>query len=300
MTEHGVTKVGWIGIGKMGLPMCRNLLDAGFAVAAYNRTHAKLAPLVERGATAANSVQDAAAAPIVVSMISNDAALRAVALGEDGVLANASQGAIYVDMSTVSPEASAEVASMARDRGIDYLRAPVSGGVALAESAKLTVLMSGPARAQERCQPIFEAMSAKQLNVGEAEEARYLKLLINMMVGSTAAIVAEALAYGRRGGLDWGTMLDAVGASAVASPLLGYKLEPLRNRDFTATFSIEQMMKDFDLLLSSGRDVHAPLPFAAMVRQLLASADAHGDGALDFFATVKTMERMAGLDEHGG
>ena len=230
-------------------------------------------------------------------MISDDTALRTVALGDDGVLANIAAGSVFVDMSTVSPAASAEIADAAADRGIDYLRAPVSGGVALAEAAKLTVIMSGPKRAQERCAPMFQAMSAKQLDVGVGEEARTLKLLINMMIGSTAAMMSEALAYGRRGGLDWTTMLDAIGASAAASPLVGYKLEPLKTRDFTATFSVEQMMKDFDLLLSSGRDSHAPLPMAAMVRQLLAAADAQGDGALDFFATVKAMERMAGLDE---
>ncbi|MEO1192978.1 MAG: NAD(P)-dependent oxidoreductase [Pseudomonadota bacterium] len=297
MTDNKRPDVGWIGVGKMGLPMCGHLLKAGFQVVAFNRAKEKLAPLVGQGATAVDACRDVAAAPVIISMISNDAALRAVALGDDGVLAAAAAGSVYVDMSTVSPTVSAEVAEAADAKGIAYLRAPVSGGVALAEAAKLTVLMSGPAEAQTRALPVFQVMSAKQIDVGAQEEARVLKLLINMMVGSTAALVAEALTYGRRGGLDWDVMLDALGSSAVASPLLGYKLEPLRARDFTATFSIEQMMKDFDLLLASGHAVHAPLPVAAMVRQLLAAAEAQGDGALDFFATVKTMERMAGLAE---
>jgi len=299
MSESGPARVGWIGVGKMGLPMARNLLAAGFEVTAYNPTRAKLAPLVERGARPAATVREAAAAPLVFSMVSDDAALRAVALGDAGVLANAAAGAVYVDMSTVSPAASAEVAAAADARGIDYLRAPVSGGVVLAESAKLTVLLSGPAPARTRALPALRALSAKQLVVGEAEEARVLKLLINMMVGATAAIVGEGLAYGRRGGLEWQTMLDALAGSVVASPLIGYKLQPLSQRDFAATFSIEQMMKDFDLLLASGRDVHAALPITAMVRQLFATAEAQGDGALDFFATVRTMERLSGLDDEG-
>lgn len=297
MSKGSAPVVGWIGVGKMGLPMCRNLLRAGFSVVAFNRTQSKLAPLVEEGATAAASCREVAAAPLVVSMVSNDAALRSVALGEAGVLANAAKGSVYIDMSTVSPAASAEVASEAGALGIDYLRAPVSGGVALAEAAKLTVLMSGSKQAQDGSLALFEAMSSKQINVGTADESRHLKLLINMMVGATAAMVGEALTYGRRGGLDWETMLEALGASAVASPLIGYKLEPLRKRDFTATFTIEQMIKDFDLYLQSGQQVQAPLPIAAMVRQLLAVAEAQGDGALDFFATVKTMEGLAGLDE---
>ncbi len=297
MTMSGSYDVGWIGVGKMGLPMCRNLLKAGFTLTAFNRTQAKLAPLVAQGASAAGSLREVAVAPVVISMVSDDAALRSVALGEDGVLANAAKGSLYLDMSTVSPEASAEVAGEARDRGVDYLRAPVSGGVALAETANLTVLMSGGGQAQDRCLALLQAMSSKQIPVGDAEEARYLKLLINMMVASTAAIVGEALTYGRRGGLAWETMLEAVGASAVASPLIGYKLGPLKQRDFTPTFSVEQMMKDLDLLLRSGQEVHAPLPFAAMVSQIFAAAEAQGDGAQDFFATVRTMERMAGLDD---
>ena len=112
-------------------------------------------------------------------------------------------------------------------------------------------------------------------------------------------MMGEALAYGRRGGLDWNTMLEAIGASAVASPLIGYKLEPLKARDFSPTFSVRQMMKDFDLLLASGRDASAPLPLSGLVRQVLASAAAQGDGDLDFFAVVRTMERMAGLPDDG-
>ena len=300
MVRDEPNMIGWIGTGKMGLPMCHNLLGAGFRLTAFNPTAAKLQPLVEKGAAPAGTCKAVAqAASIVVSMISDDAALRSVALGAEGVLANARDGAIFVDMSTVSPRVSAEVADEAARHGIDYLRAPVSGGVALAETAKLTVMASGPAPAHERCRAMFDAMSAKQMHVGVAEEARYLKLLINMMVGVTSAMMGEALAFGRRGGLDWTTMLDAIGSSAVASPLIGYKLEPLKARDFTPTFSVRQMMKDFDLLLASGNDASAPLPVSGLVRQLLASAAAHGDGDLDFFAAVRAMERMAGLPEDG-
>jgi 3-hydroxyisobutyrate dehydrogenase-like beta-hydroxyacid dehydrogenase len=296
MSNSAERTIAWIGTGKMGLPMCRNLLKAGFALTAYNPTRSKAEPLAALGAKLAGDVAAAAAAaPIVVSMISDDKALRMVALGPDGVLARASTNAIYVDMSTVTPSASAEVAAEALKRKIPYLRAPVSGGVALADTAKLTVLASGPEAAFTRAKPMFEAVSAKQLLVGDAEQARFLKLGLNMLVGATGALLGEVLALGRRGGLDWATMLDAINQSAVASPLLGYKSGPLKVRDFTPTFSTMQMMKDFDLLLATGKDNAVPMPLAALIRQLYEISHAQGQGALDFFSLIQINERLAGL-----
>ncbi len=148
--------IGWIGTGLMGLPMCRNLLKAGFGLSAFNPTVAKVAPLEALGARHCATVAElAASAPIVVSMVSDDKALLAVALGPNGLLANAKSGTIYVDMSTVTPMASSVVANEAANHRIAYVRAPVSGGVALAEAAKLTVVASGSKDAYERCLPAF-------------------------------------------------------------------------------------------------------------------------------------------------
>jgi 3-hydroxyisobutyrate dehydrogenase-like beta-hydroxyacid dehydrogenase len=288
--------IGWIGTGRMGLPMCKNLQKAGFALAAYNPTAAKLAPLEAAGAKRCADVAALAkAAPIVVSMISDDKALHAVALGEAGVLANAKAGTVYVDMSTVTPMASAAVAAEAEKRGIAYVRAPVSGGVALADAAKLTVVASGPKDAYERCLPAFQAMSVKQFHLGPGEEARYLKLCLNMMVGAMGALVGEALAFGRRGGLDWATMLDVFNQSAIASPLIGYKTAPLKARDFSPTFTSTMMCKDFDLLLSTAKETAVPLPLTGLIRQLYAASVAQGRGEEDFFVLTAVIEAMAGL-----
>jgi 3-hydroxyisobutyrate dehydrogenase-like beta-hydroxyacid dehydrogenase len=289
--------IAWIGVGRMGLPMCRNLIKAGFTLAAYNPTAAKVAPLEALGAQRLAGVAAAAAAgtPVVVSMISDDAALATVALGKEGVLANARSDTVYVDMSTVTPRASAAVAAEAARRGIAYVRAPVSGGVALAEAAKLTVIGSGPSEAFERCRPAFAAMSAKQFYLGTGEEARYLKLSLNMLVGAMGALVGEALAFGRKGGLDWATMLGVFNQSAIASPLIGYKTEPVKARDFSATFTSSMMIKDLDLLLATAKDTATPLPVSALIRQLYAVAVAQGRGEDDFFVLTAVIEALAGL-----
>ena len=182
-------KTGWIGVGNMGFPMARNILAGGHEVAAFDPRPERLSGL--RGARAADSVADACrGAAVVFSSIPDDFALRRVALGEQGVLASAGEGAAYVDMSTVSPHASREVAAAAERRGLPYLRAPVSGSVVLAESASLTVIASGPEPAFETCLPLLKLLGSKVYCVGDEEQARYLKLAINNMVHATAVAMA--------------------------------------------------------------------------------------------------------------
>ncbi|MBO6783961.1 MAG: NAD(P)-dependent oxidoreductase, partial [Alphaproteobacteria bacterium] len=199
MSINGM-KIGWIGAGKMGGPMSRNVAAAGGTVSVFDPVAENMAPVVAAGASrAASNTELASGADVVVSMIPNDAVLRAVTVGEDGIFAAMDSGAIYVDMSTVSPEASREVAEAAQAAGIAYLRAPVSGSTALAEAGNLTIMVSGPKAAADVCTPLFEAMGAKTFYLGEDEQARYLKLVINLLVGTTGAVLAEALTLGRKG-----------------------------------------------------------------------------------------------------
>ena len=288
--------VGWIGLGKMGVPMAGHLLRAGFALTVHNRSSGPEAALSDAGAdVAASPVALAADADTIISMISDDAALADVTDGPDGIFAAAAPGTLYIDMSTVSPDASARVAARAGECGIGYLRAPVSGGVALAKAGTITVLASGARADFETAEPVFDAMAKKSFYVGAAEEARYIKLALNMMVGMTAAMMGEALVFAERGGVARDTMLDVMGESAIASPLVGYKLEAMRQRDFSPTFSTRQMAKDFDLLLAAARQTDTPLPLAAFVRQVWSSMIASGAGDEDFLAYVKTMETLSGM-----
>jgi len=292
MTEKPT--IGWIGLGKMGVPMASHLRAAGFALTVHNRSPGPEAALRDAGADVAASPSDvAASAGIIVSMISDDAALGTD--GATGIFGAAAPGALYIDMSTVSPDMSARVAARAAECGIGYLRAPVSGGIALAVAGTITVLASGARDDYERAKPVFDAMAKKSFYVGGAEEARYIKLALNMMVGTTGAMVSEALVFAERGGAACDTILDVMGESAIASPLVGYKLEPLRQRNFAPTFSARQMAKDFDLLLGAARRTDTPLPLSAMVRQMWSSMIAAGSGEEDFIAYVKTMETLSGM-----
>jgi 3-hydroxyisobutyrate dehydrogenase len=280
----------------MGSPIVRNLLAAGFDVTVYDVDTARVDEAVGLGARRAEDVASVArSAPLVFSIIPDDDVLRKVALGTHGVIENANDGAVYIDMSTVSPTASGEVREAARKRGVGYICAPVSGSTVLAGNAQLTVFASGAKEAYGRALPVFQAMSARQYYVGEDQQARYLKLAINHLVGSTAVLLAEALTLGTKGGLDWAEMLDVIGDSVAASPLVKYKLDPLKKRDFSPAFSSRQMLKDMSLVVDAGVEAGVPMTAAALVREQFARY-AQGDGAdLDFFSIVRAVEAQAGL-----
>lgn len=289
-------KIGWIGLGKMGNPMSRNLIRAGYALSVYNRSKEKVSELVEQGASGADSLKALAGyADVVISMIPDDHVLEAVTIASDGVLQWAKAGAIYIDMSTVSPSASARVAEVAEAKGIKYLRAPVSGSTSLAEAGKLTIFVSGPKDAYDQCQAIFLSMGQKSFYVGTGEDARYLKMVLNIMVGLTAAVTAEALSFGEKGGLNWNQMIEIVNNSVVASPLIGYKAQALKERNFTPAFTAVQMAKDFDIALDTGREMDLPLPLVSMTRQFLGAMKAQGKGGIDFFGLLTLWEEMGNI-----
>lgn len=280
-------KIAWIGVGKLGHPM------AGHAGAAHDLTvfdtvEANAAAFPSRAQSVTDAVRDAA---VVFSTIPNDAVLRAVAAEARPAMAS---DAVFVDMSTVSPGASEEVAAM---EGGPYLRAPVSGSVSHAEKGILTTLCSGPREAFERVRPIFESFSTNVYHVGEAEEARYLKLVINNMVGATSALLAESLTLGRKGGLDWKTMLDVINDSAVASPLVKYKVGPLTERDFAPAFTTTQMIKDVSLVVDAAQAVGTQTPLAEKTLAMMRETAEAGMGEEDFVATVKLLEGRAGLSD---
>jgi 3-hydroxyisobutyrate dehydrogenase-like beta-hydroxyacid dehydrogenase len=229
-------------------------------------------------------------------MISDDQALKEVAGAvRDGI----KPGSIYIDMSTVSPAASAEVAAWMDKAGASYLRAPVSGSTMLASKGALTIFISGPSQALEKARPVLEQMGKTLHHVGKDEEARRLKLAINLMIGITAATMGEALAFGESGGIEWRQMIDIINASVVASPLTGYKAEMLKSRDFTPAFTASQMLKDFDLVLDTARNGNLPMPVTALVRQFWGAMIATGRGEKDFFSYVTMMEELAGITPQG-
>lgn len=283
------TSIGWIGLGKMGGAMARHLLSATGRLILTEPNRVNLVPLIAAGGEEARSLADHSRCDLVFSTIPNDSALRAIVFGEDGAegLATALRpGAAFVEMSTVSPDCSREVADALAKRGVLYLRAPISGSTAMAESASLTFLTSGSGEAWKKALPFMRVMSAKQFYLGEADEARFMKLVLNAMVGATSAVVAEAIALGANGGLSREAMMDVICSSAVSSPLLQYKRDAIVRNDFTPAFSVTQMIKDFSLITDAGRYAGVPLVVIDLILDRYRAAAKAGHGDEDFFALV--------------
>ncbi|WP_096698021.1 NAD(P)-dependent oxidoreductase [Polaromonas sp. AER18D-145] len=291
-----MTLVHVAGVGKMGLPMAGHFHAAGQAVTVSDPSEARLQLARSHGLQVADAGAAMARADIIVSSLPNDAALRQVGAQ---VAAAARRGAIYVDTSTVSQQASAEVAQVLAAAGVPYLRTTLSGNNKMAEAAQLTVMASGPRAAYDSVLPLLKTLGPNQFYLGEAEQARLMKLVVNLMIAQTSAMLAEALTLGRKGGLAWGDMWQVLGASAVASPIVKAKSAQLSQRDFTPTFTVEQMIKDLTLILGAGADSHVPLPQTALTYQLMQAALAQGDGQDDYAAIIKTVERSAGLPADG-
>jgi 3-hydroxyisobutyrate dehydrogenase-like beta-hydroxyacid dehydrogenase len=291
--------VGWIGLGKMGLPMSRHIAAAGHALHVYDPAAGARSSAAAAGARVETDAQAvAAAAPIVFSSIPNDAVLLSLILGPSGLAAAMKPGSILVETSTVSPRASAEVAAALTAAGVLYLRAPLSGSTATAEAAKLTVLASGDETAYRRVEPLLSTFSTRQFFLGPGEEARYLKLAINMLVGATSALLAEALTFGQKGSLSVDQMLEVICESAVSSPLIAYKRAMLSQRDFSPAFTVEQMIKDFDLVIDTARHEHVPVFLVSLIRQQYEAARGQGRGEKDFFVLLEQYEAMSGM-QHG-
>lgn len=289
-----MAQIAWIGAGKMGLPICKRLKAAGHDVRVLART-------AERGeefaALGLGSGPDVAtlinAADIIFTCVSDDAALANVVLS-DAFKSALPKLATFIDMSTVSPEVSVKISNHL-PKSFKYLRSPVSGSTAMAEAGTLTALVSGPKSAFDACAPLFATYAKKAFYLGEAEEARYLKLAINSMVCSTSVLLGEALAFGLKGGLTHELMLEVITQSAVASPLIGYKKDMIISGDYRPAATLDMLKKDLDLLLFAASEMNAPLPVNEMIRDVYSKAIERGLGGRDFFVLVEEAEKAAGV-----
>lgn len=284
--------IGWIGAGKMGLPICLRLQAAGHAVQVLARTAEAKTKLESAGLIAKLSITDVCrGANIVFSSISDDAALQEVVCNADGVADTLVKGSTYIDISTVSPEVSRHVAQRLQQAGIAYLRSPVSGSTVMAQAGILTAVVSGSKQAFDDLAALFAVFAKKVFYVGEGEEARAMKLVLNSMVAATSALLAEALAFGAKGGLDIATMLNVVNQSVVASPLIAYKTDMIVSGNYKAAASLAMLNKDLDLLLKTSV---TPLPLNAHILEIYQSAINDGLGEEDFFVLVREAQSTGG------
>lgn len=279
-----------IGVGKMGLPMARHLKAAGHNVTVEDSSAERLALAGKAGLGVADGL---AKAEVIVSSLPHDGALLAVG---ERVAATAPKGAAWIDTSTVSPAASARVAQACAQAGVQHLRCTVSGNNHMADAAQLTVMASGPKALHEQLLPLLRCWGPNHFWLGDAEQARLMKLVVNLMIAQTSAMLAEALSLGQKGGLAWDDMWGVIGASAVASPIVKAKSVQLSKHDYTPTFTVGQMNKDIDLILGEGARLQVPLTQTAATRQLMAAAQAQGDAELDYAAIIRVVQRAAGLN----
>ena len=274
--------MGLIGLGHMGTAIAERLLEAGIPLLVYNRTRAKAEPLAARGARVAESSADLAGnVDVVLTSLANDEALEAVA---GVVLAAARPGTVLADMSTVSPAVSARIAGEADDASVPYLRGPVSGNPSVVRAGILSFIVSGPRETLERLEPVIRAIGPTIHYVGDAEQARIVKLAINLMIGGLAELMSEALVLGEAAGVSREDLLKVMGDSAAGAPFVKYKTEPLLRNDFSATFTTALMEKDIDLILDAADDNAAELPLARELKTLLRAACDAGYADDDFIA----------------
>jgi len=262
-------RIGWIGVGAMGQPICRHLLKAGYALDVYDKDPTKISALVSEGASAGISAGELAGkCDLIISMVWDDDGLRDVVLGPTGVLTGVRTGISYIDMSTVSPKVSEEIAAQLARHDIPYLRAPVSGSVPVAEAGKLTIYASGPRILFDSCQEILKAFSTKQTYVGTKEEGRIVKLAINLILQMSTAILGEVLAFGARAGVDRSTLMDAINDSIVASPHYAVRSKSIKQRDLAFTVRWASP-KDLEIAMSVAKETGAIMPIASLVQQYI-------------------------------
>jgi 3-hydroxyisobutyrate dehydrogenase-like beta-hydroxyacid dehydrogenase len=290
--------LGFVGLGTMGSRMAQRLLDAGHPVVGYNRTREKAKPLVDRGMRLADSPRAVStAAEVVFSMVTDPEALRAVALGADGLVAGLRPGAVYVDMSTVSPNTTRELGAAVEARGAAMLDAPVSGSIATLEQGKLAIMVGGDPGVLERVQPYLAAIGPTITYVGPLGLAVTMKIAINLNLGVQMLAFSEAVLLAEKGGVPRERAVEALLKSVAASPMLQYRGPFVLKMPEVAWGSVQMMAKDLRLALDLGRTAGAPLPSTALTHELYTAARALGLGGDDMAAVFEVLARLGGLRE---
>ncbi len=288
--------IGWIGTGRMGFQLAARLLAAGYDVAVYNRTRAKAAPLVKRGATLAASPAALADRDIVFTIVGADADLLAVTTGAGGVLtAKGAAPRILVDATTVSDDVSRAVRRAAAKRGCALLAAPISGNPKVVRAGQASVVVSGPRAAFATARPYLAALGRGVAYVGDAEQARLVKICHNVLLAVVAECMAEVAVLASAHGIPRHALLAFLNASVMGSVFTRYKAPAYVNLDFTPTFTPPLLRKDVELGLTAARKRDVPMPVAALVREILTTMIGSGYASHDFASVIAFLAEGAGL-----
>jgi len=292
---QAIHHIGWVGTGRMGSAMAARLISDGAAVTVWNRTASKAAPLIEMGATQADTLSDLGRCEIVCTSITSSPDLLAVTLGPEGLFHAQPAPSIVVDTSTVSAEAGAAVRGEAAGRGIGFLSAPISGQPDMIAKGHASIVASGPAPVFDIVVPYLRAIAPSVTYAGATEEAQLVKLCHNLMLGTITEALAEATTLAEKGGVASSAFLDFIDGSVLGSTHIRQKGQAIRTRNYEPTNTLENLRKDFDLGLAAARALEVPMPVAAITHQLLQTAIGHGLGKSDYVSLYEEAARAAAL-----
>lgn len=286
-------RVAFVGIGRMGLPMARNVAGAGHELTVYNRTASRCAPLRDVGAALAASAAEAVRdAEILVTMLSDPPAVEEL-LGAD-LLADAAEGLVWLEMSTIGPTAARRFAARAAEAGVEMLDAPVSGSTAAAEAATLASMVGGSEAALERARPVLKAMTKAHFHLGPSGTGAAMKLAVNVMLASQTVAIAEALVMAEVAGIERADAYDVIAASALASPFVDYKRDAFLDPDGTPpAFALDLMRKDLRLALEQGAAAGLPLLGAGASEAAVTLAAGLEGGEEDLVRVADALRRVA-------
>jgi 3-hydroxyisobutyrate dehydrogenase len=293
----GRTRIGWIGLGVMGAPMCGHLLDAGFALTVHTRSPSKAAPLRERGAAWADTpLAVARASDVVFTLVGFPEDVREVVLGEEGALAGCTPGNVLVDMTTSEPSLAVEIARAAHARGVHAVDAPVSGGDVGAREARLSIMIGGETEVVQALQPCWERMGRTVVHQGGPGAGQHAKMVNQTLIASNMVGVCEALLYAQRAGLDLETVLESVASGAAGSWSLSNLGPRIIANDFAPGFFVEHFVKDMGIALREAERMNLALPGLALARQLYVALSAQGHGRSGTQALALALATLSGVD----
>lgn len=290
-------EVGFIGVGRMGMPMASNVANAGFALTVFDKVTERAEALAKKGAyIASNPAEVAERSEVVVTMLNDAKAVSEVIFGERGVLYGSAPDGVVVDMSTTGPSSAREFASAAEERGVAFLDAPVSGSVSLAETAELTTMVGGPRAAFDRVEPVLASMTQEQVYLGPSGTGAAMKLAVNSLLAVVNQGIAEALIMAERAGVDRAQAYDVIASSAGGPPYAQYKRQHFLDPDAPVTFTTTQMQKDLGLALDLARELNLPAVLTATTNEMLAAACGLGYAEEDFVAVTNVLRVLSGTE----
>lgn len=293
----GKPRIGFIGLGIMGLPMAQHLLKAGYPLTVHNRSPEPEQTLAGQGASVALSAREVAgASDIVITMLPDSPQVEELVLGENGVIEGLKSGGLYIDMSSIAPATARKVAEALQQKGVDALDAPVSGGQVGAEQATLSIMVGGSEAAFERARPVFETVGKTLVHIGGPGAGQVTKICNQIVVALSIQAVAEALTLARKSGVDGAKVRQALLGGLAQSRILDLHGQRILDGNFKPGFRINLHRKDLRLALEAGREQAVPLPATAGAAELMTSMIAQGMGDLDHSGLAALYARLAGLD----